>query len=208
MKTDLYNQQGEKIGEIDLPDKIFNIKINPDLLHQAVRYYQLLSRRPIAKTKTRSEVRGGGRKPWRQKGTGRARHGSIRSPIWRGGGVTFGPSPEKKYQIELPKKMRKKALYMVLSGKAKEGEILILDKLNLKTGKTKEAVKLLENLSKIKKDIKDKKTVFALVRKDEKFLKSISNLKNVSTIPLNSLNAYFLLKNKYLVIEKEGIKCI
>ena len=208
MKTDLYNQEGEKIGEIDLPDRIFNIKINPDLLHQAIRYYQFLSRQPIAKTKTRSEVRGGGRKPWRQKGTGRARHGSIRSPIWKGGGVTFGPSPEKKYQIKLPKKMRKKALYMVLSGKAKEGEIVILDKLNQKTAKTKEGVRLLENLSKIKKDIKDKKTVFALVHANEKFLKSISNLKNVSTIPLNSLNAYFLLKNKYLVIEKEGIRFI
>jgi len=208
MKTDLYNQEGEKIGEIDLPDRIFNIKINPDLLHQAIRYYQFLSRQPIVKTKTRSEVRGGGRKPWRQKGTGRARHGSIRSPIWKGGGVTFGPSPEKKYQIKLPKKMRKKALYMVLSGKAKEGEIVILDKLNPKTAKTKEGVRLLENLSKIKKDIKDKKTVFALVHANEKFLKSISNLKNVSTIPLNSLNAYFLLKNKYLVMEKEGIRFI
>ena len=110
MKSALYNQKGEKVGEVDLPEDVFKQKINPDHIYQAVLYYENLKRKPIAKTKDRSEVRGGGRKPWRQKGTGRARHGSTRSPIWKGGGVTFGPSPEKFSQIKMSKKHEKEPL--------------------------------------------------------------------------------------------------
>jgi len=205
MKNSLYNQKGEKIGEIDLPKKVFEAKINLDLVHQAVCYYEVLNREVIAKTKDRSEVRGGGKKPWKQKGTGRARHGSIRSPIWKGGGATFGPNTEKKYESKFPKKMKKKSLYMVLSGKAKDGELIILDKIEFKKPKTKEMEDMFNDLSKIKKEIKDKKVIFAFKKKNDNFLKASSNIKNISTIPADSLNPYFLLKSKYLVMTSDAI---
>lgn len=206
LTSDIYNQNGEKVGEIELPEKVFNVKMNMDLLHQAVRYYQALSREPIAKTKTRAEVRGGGRKPWRQKGTGRARHGSIRSPIWKGGGVVFGPTTEKKYKLKFPKKMRKKALYITLSQKLEDKEIIFLDKIEFSEGKTRNAVEFLNNLSKIKKDIKKKKKVLILLRKNENILRTIRNISSFATIPSGSLNPYFLLKNKYLIMEKEVVE--
>lgn len=208
MKVPLFNQEGKEINTLDLPEKVFNVKTDPDLLHQAVLYYERLERRPIAKTKTRAEVRGGGKKPWRQKGTGRARHGSIRSPIWRGGGVVFGPSPEKKYKIKLPKKMRKRALFIVLSQKLKDGEVIFLDKIKVSEPKTKEAAGLLKNLAKIKDDIERKKTIFVFSRKYEDFLRAVRNIKKVSAIGANFLNPYILLKNKYLIMEKEAIKYI
>jgi len=206
MKSDLFNQSGEKIGEINLPEKIFNRALNSDLLHQAVLYYESLPRQLIAKTKNRSEVRGGGRKPWRQKGTGRARHGSIRSPLWKGGGVTFGPIPEKQYQTKLPKKFRRGALSVVLSQKQKEGEIIFIDKIKVLRPKTKAISEILKNLVKIKKDIDKKRIIFILAKRNENFLKAVRNIKKVSSIGMDSLNPYILLKNKYLVIEKEAIK--
>ena len=206
MKADLFNQRGDKIEEIDLPDRIFSIAPTPDLLHQVVLYYRNLSRRVIAKTKDRSEVRGGGRKPWRQKGTGRARHGSIRSPLWRKGGITFGPRPEKKYQTRISREKRKKAIFMVLSQKFKEGEIIFVEKIEDVGIKTKNFAKNFKNLSKIKKDILGKRTLFVLTNKNENIIKAARNLKNVSLASINSLNAYLLLKNKYLIIEKEAIE--
>lgn len=208
MEVDIYNQEGEKKGKIKLNEKIFGLKMNPSLLYEAVRYYQINSRQNTAKTKDRSEVSGGGRKPWRQKGTGRARHGSIRSPLWRGGGVTFGPNPEKKYEIKMNKKAKRKAIFGVLSEKLKDKEILFLDKIKIEKPKTKEGIKLLDNLSKIIKDIKEKKCIFILKKKDDNFLKAISNIKKVFTIPSNSLNPYFLLKAKYLIIEKGALEVI
>ena len=205
MKAPVYNQKGKEVEEIELPKEIFDVKMNPDLLHQAVRYYEALGRQPIAEVKDRSEVRGGGRKPWRQKGTGRARHGSIRSPIWKGGGVTFGPSLEKKYQKEFPKKMKRKALFMVLSRKLKDEEIVLLDKIEISEPKTKTAIEILRNF---KKDFQNKKTAIALSKKDEKILRAFRNLKNISTILADSINAYFLLKNKYLIIEKDAVELI
>ena len=206
MQADLLNQEGKKIGKVDLPDKVFSIALAPDFLHQTILYYQKLSRQPIAKTKDRSEVRGGGRKPWRQKGTGRARHGSIRSPIWRKGGITFGPRPEKKYKIELSKKSRRKALFMVLSQKFKEGEIIFIEKIRLLESKTKNFAKILKNLTKIKKDIDKKRTLFVLAQKEEHLLRAARNIENVSLVGINSLNPYILLENKYLIIEKEAIR--
>lgn len=208
MKSILYNQKGEKVGEVQLPKEIFNISLKADLLHQVVRYYESLQREIIAKAKDRSEVRGGGRKPWRQKGTGKARHGSNRSPIWKGGGVTFGPITEKKYQKNINKKMLNKALKGTLSKKLKDEEILFLDKIETKDEKTKSVSDIINKLSKIKKDIKNKKIIFILNKKDEKFLKASKNIKKAFTIPSNSLNAHFLLKAKYLVIEKDAIKNI
>jgi len=206
MKADLFNQRGDKIEEIDLPNRIFSITPTPDLLHQVVLYYRNLSRRVIAKTKDRSEVRGGGRKPWRQKGTGRARHGSIRSPLWRKGGITFGPRPEKKYQTRISREKRKKALFMVLSQKFKEGEIIFVEKIEDVGIKTKSFAKIFKNLTKIKKDILGERTLFVLTNKNENIIKAARNLKNVSLASINSLNAYLLLKNKYLIIEKEAIE--
>lgn len=205
MRSDLYNQKGERIGEIELPDKIFGIPLDSDLLHQTVLYYENLSRQPIAKVKDRSEVRGGGRKPWRQKGTGRARHGSIRSPLWRGGGVVFGPTPEKKYQQKMPKKMRRKALFITFSQKLKDDEVIVLDKIEVKEPKTKKVMEIFKNLLKIKKDIKDKKTIFILYEKNENFLKGARNIKNLSTVAIRSINPYLLLKNKYAIVEKDAI---
>ena len=208
MKVEVYDQKGKKTGEVNLKKEFFDVKVSPDLLHQVVKYYELIKRKPIAKTKDRSEKRGGGRKPWRQKGTGRARHGSIRSPIWKGGGVTFGPSPQRKYETKLNKKSARKALFGVLSRKLKEKEILFIDKIEIKKPKTKKMVEILENLSKVKQDIKKKKTIFILEKKNEIFSKSVSNIKNILTIPSDSLNPYFLLKGKYLIIEKGALKNI
>src|SRR3990167_5955176 len=118
MKISIYNQAGEKTSTMNLPKEIFEIKFNADLVHQIAVSLSANKRQISAHSKTRSEVRGGGKKPWRQKGTGRARHGSIRSPLWKGGGVTFGPRKDKVYEKDVPKKMRRKALLMVLSEKA------------------------------------------------------------------------------------------
>ena len=137
MLVNTYNKEGKKVGKKRLPKEIFEVPINSDLVHQVVLSQIANRRQKTAKTKDRAEVRGGGRKPWRQKGTGRARAGSIRSPIWRGGGVTFGPTSERVFSKKIPKKMRRKALFMVLSAKAKEKLILVLDDLKSEKPKTK-----------------------------------------------------------------------
>jgi len=144
MLVNAYNQKGEEIGKTELPKEIFEVGLNSDLVYQVVLSQTANRRQVLAKTKDRSEVRGGGRKPWRQKGTGRARHGSIRSPIWKGGGVTFGPTTEKVFKKIIPKKMRRKALFMVLSAKAKENLILVLDKLEIEKPKTKSMIDIFE----------------------------------------------------------------
>jgi large subunit ribosomal protein L4 len=208
MKSILYNQKAEKLKEFQLPKNIFGVSVKPELLHQVVLYYERLKREKIAKTKDRSEVRGGGRKPWRQKGTGRSRHGSRRSPIWKGGGVTFGPNTEKEYRVKINKKMAKKALFGVLSQKLKEKEILFFEKIELKDNKSKSLNNIINAFSKIKKDVKSKKIIIILEKKNENILKASRNVKNIFTIPSDSLNVYFLLKAKYILIEKEAIKNI
>ena len=128
MKIDIYNQKGEVTGSTTLPKEIFGVEFNADLVHQIAVSLSANKRQVSAHTKNRAEVRGGGKKPWRQKGTGRARVGSIRSPLWKGGGVTFGPRTDRKFEVEIPKKMRRKALFMVLSQKAKNNTLVVLDK--------------------------------------------------------------------------------
>lgn len=208
MEYNLFNQEGKQIGKIDLSDKVFSLPFNSDFLHQTILYYQSLSRKPIAKAKDRGEVRGGGKKPWRQKGTGRARHGSIRSPLWRGGGVTFGPTLEKQYQRKISREAKRKSLFMVLSQKLREGEIIFIDKIDVPEQKTKKIIEILKNFNRIKKDIKEKRTIFVLAQRNEKFLKAARNIKNISSAGINSLNPYILLKHKYLVIEKSALKKI
>ncbi len=146
MKVDIFDQQNKKAGEIELPDKIFNAKWNSDLVHQVLQAQIANSRTVLAHAKTRGEVSGGGRKPWRQKGTGRARHGSIRSPIWVGGGATHGPLTERKFEKKINRKMRQSAVFSVLSKKLDEGELKVVDSLKLTAFKTKELSKMLKDI--------------------------------------------------------------
>lgn len=144
MKVDVYSKLNEKVGAMDLPEAVFALAWNPALVRQVLNSIASSARRPLAHTKGRGEVSGGGRKPWRQKGTGRARAGSIRSPLWRGGGITFGPTSERNYLKKINKKMRQKALYSLLSKKLSDGDIKIIDDLGLADGKTRTAALLLE----------------------------------------------------------------
>jgi large subunit ribosomal protein L4 len=206
MLVNIYNQKGEKIGQTKLPSEIFGVKINPDLIHQVVVGQMANRRKVIAHTKDRGEVRGGGRKPWRQKGTGRARHGSIRSPLWRGGGVTFGPRKERVFKKIIPKKMRRKALFMVLSAKAKENLLFLLDELKLEQPKTKLMKEILENLiGKKEKNKKEFNALIALPKMDKNVILAARNLPKVETIQAKDLNCLDLLSFRYLVMPKEAL---
>jgi len=200
----VYNQEGQEIGTTRLPKEIFDVKINNDLIYQAVNI-QLANRRThLAKTKDRSEVRGGGKKPWRQKGTGRARHGSIRSPLWVGGGVTFGPNTDKVFERKINKKARRKALFMVLSSKIQDKELIVVDELKVEV-KTKKMVDL---LNKLIKNEKKHSVLIITPKKDEKILKAIHNINYVKPLAADSLNVLDLLSFKYLLMDKESIKVI
>ena len=200
----IYNLEGEQTGTIKLSEKIFGLKINNDLLYQALNIRLANSRKYLAKTKDRGEVRGGGRKPWRQKGTGRARHGSIRSPLWRGGGVTFGPRHEKVFEKKINKKARRKAVLIALSSKLKDKELFIFEELKLKEAKTK----LMANL--INKILKEKKpnTLVAIGQKDDNIIRATRNIPYAKILLVNNLNIFDLLSFKYLFLDKQGIKII
>ena len=215
MKVPIYNQQGEEIGVTELPEEIFGVPFNSDLVHQVVVSQMANRRQVIAHTKDRGEVRGGGRKPWRQKGTGRARAGSIRSPLWRGGGVTFGPTKERNFKKTIPQKMRRKALFMVLSQKLKDNEIIILDGLNLKKPKTKEMTSIIQKLktriqnekAEPKKQEKKNRESFliALAKMDKDVILASRNIPRVATIQAKDLNCLDILSYKYLTMPKEAI---
>ena len=197
-KLDLYNIEGEKIGEVSLSSKVFGAKVNETLLYEVLRAQASSRRKGTASTKERSQVRGGGRKPWRQKGTGRARAGSIRSPIWKGGGTTFGPHP-KDYSYSLPKKARRKALRCALSSKFKEKKISILDKIELKEPKTKRMANILTNLR------SGKKPLLVVEKKNEMVRRSARNIEGVKVLSPNSLNVYDLLNQDRLIVTKEAL---
>jgi len=202
MKIDVYTQTGEKLKtKTDLNDQIFGITPNADLMAQYVRVYRANQRQGTAKTKTRGEVSGGGRKPWAQKGTGRARHGSIRSPLWRGGGTVHGPQP-KDWSLVMPMKMRRKALFSALSQKVKEEGVLVLNKIELKGIKTKDLEVVLSKLP-----VKDK-ILIALDKMDEKVILSARNLAGVKTIQAKDLNAYEVLDTKAIVFPKAALKVL
>jgi len=203
MLVNTYNQKGEETGQTRLPKEIFEVSINSDLVHQVVLSQIANRRQKTAKTKDRAEVRGGGRKPWRQKGTGRARVGSIRSPIWRGGGVTFGPTSEKIFNKKIPKKMRRKALFMVLSAKAKEKLILVLDDLKSEKPKTKIMADIFKKLF-----LKKGSGLIVLAQKNENIVKSVRNISKTGIMLTQDLNVLDLLSYKYLVMSKESIKVI
>lgn len=202
MKIDVYNQNGEVTGSTVLPKEIFDVKFNADLVHQIVVSLSANKRQTSAHTKTRGEVSGGGKKPWRQKGTGRSRHGSIRSPLWKGGGVTHGPRKDRIFEVEIPKKMRRKALLMVLSQKAKDKQLVVLDKIE-SNGKTKEMAKALAKLP-----CNNQATLVAMPNYDKKIFLATRNIKKTLIEDARNLNVLDLLSSKYLLLTKESIKTI
>ncbi len=202
MKVAVYNQEGKETGTTFLPKDVFEVEVNSDLIHQIVVSQAANRRRTIAQAKGRGDVRGGGRKPWRQKGTGRARHGSRRSPLWRGGGVTFGPTKDRVFKKKINKKMKRKALLMILSAKVKNNLILILDKLQLETPKTKLMAEILRKLP-----VKNS-SLIVLPKKEKEIIKAVRNIPKIRVTEAKNLNALDLLSFKYLVMSKESIKVI
>jgi large subunit ribosomal protein L4 len=205
MKVKVYTTEGKEKESIELPKDIFDLKWNSDLVHQVVTSMESSARPNVAHTKGRGEVRGGGKKPWKQKGTGRARHGSTRSPIWIGGGVTFGPTNQKNYDRKVNKKMKTKALFTVLSKKLKDGEIIFIDQVKFDAPKTKDAKKFIDNISTIKgfeklKTKRNNKAVISMEGKDIVAQKSFANFSNIETLDIRNLNPVSLVKYKYLVI--------
>lgn len=202
-KVTVYNLEGKELEKIDLNPKIFGIKVKPELIQQSVVTQLANARQVIAHTKDRSEVRGGGIKPWRQKGTGRARHGSIRSPIWVGGGITFGPTNERNFEKRMNKKAKRKALLMSLSDRANDSRIVVLDELKLSEIKTKALNEILNKLP-----VKGKKTLIILPSNDFKVVKSVRNLPKVTATMASSLNTLEVINSEYLLIIKNSLKKI
>ncbi len=205
MKASIYNTSAKETGSIELPEAIFNAKKNDALVRQVVLAMQANARTPVAHTKGRGEVRGGGKKPWKQKGTGRARHGSIRSPIWRGGGTTHGPVKERDFSQKINKKMRTKALAVVLSEKFKDGRMLFVDTLSLPKPKTKEAKTSLQGLSKVKgfemlTNRRKNATLILLPKRDDAIMKSLRNMGNVMAEEVRNANPVDVLAYRYLVM--------
>ncbi len=208
MESKLYNTQGKEVGTVQVPENLFGVKWNADLLHQVTTAMQANARTPVAHTKDRGEVRGGGKKPWKQKGTGRARHGSSRSPIWRGGGITFGPRNDKSYAQKINRQAKQKALLVALSRKYKDGEVLFVDQLEMQTPKTALAKGVLAGLgplftraTKGKQSLKKNNlALFALPAAHHPTMKSFANIGNVSIDDVRNLNPVNVLSNKYLVI--------
>ena len=209
----IFNQKGKEAGSIELPAKVFGAKWRSDLVHQVVEGMRSNKRAGTADTKGRGEVRGGGKKPWKQKGTGRARHGSTRSPIWVGGGVTHGPLAEKNYKRKISKKMRAQALFSVLSRKLKEGELVFVDSLAMAAIKTADGVQVINSIAKasgmkLPTKSKNAKVLTALFARDEKIEKTFRNISTLDLVFLKNLNPLDVLNHKYLLIENptESVK--
>lgn len=200
-EVDLLNSKGENMGKISLPEEIFGKKANPGLVHEALVSQLATARQGTASTKTRAEVSGGGAKPWRQKGTGRARVGSNRSPIWRHGGVTFGPKP-RSYKIAFPKKKRRSAVKQILSEKIRENRLRVIDSLMLEEGKTKKAKALLEKM-----DVLMGALVIAK-GKDTNLSRAFANLPKVKLITVQSINIRDLLNYEKIIITRDAIGAI
>lgn len=198
-KFTVHNVKGEAVGDIELSDTVFAAPVNQALLHAAVVRYLANQRQGTAKTKTRAEVAGGGRKPWRQKGTGRARHGSIRSPIWRGGGITFGPQP-RDFRLEMPRKARRAALRSALSAKAGSGDLLVLDSLEFDEPKTKQVVSLLKNLN------VEGKALILTGDLQPAVYKSARNLPGVKAEEARNVNVYDILNHGKLILTEAAAR--
>lgn len=203
MKVAIYDQEGKEVGQSLLPKEIFGLEINQELIHQ-VAVSQVSNRRQVsAHTKGRGQVSGGGKKPWRQKGTGRARHGSTRSPIWRHGGIALGPTKDRNFKKKINRKMKKLAMLMVLSAKAKENFLVVLETLKLEKIKTKFISQLLQKLP-----CKNESALIVLPGMDKNLILASRNLENAKPSQVKDLNALDLLSFKYLVMPKESIKVL
>ena len=198
-KIDVYNMEGKKVSDVELNDNVFGIEPNEAIVHSVLVNYLANQRQGTQSTKTRSEVSGGGRKPWIQKGTGRARQGSIRAPQWVKGGIALGPKP-RSYKYTVNKKERRLAIRSVLSSKVLENNLVVLDKAEMKEIKTQAMVKTLENLK------VTGKTLILLPEKNENVQKSARNIKNVKTTLVNTINVYDLLKYNNLVVTLDAVK--
>lgn len=204
MKATIYSQTGKETGTVELPEAVFGLPWNSDLVHQVVTSVMTDSRTPVAHAKDRGDVRGGGKKPWQQKGTGRARHGSIRSPIWVGGGVTHGPTNEKNFARKVGKKMKVKALFTILSKKASEGQVLFLDAVKFSEPKTKEAKKVITAITGIKgfERLGGKKKNAALIAVPTitpEVVRAFQNFNNIEVVETRNLNPVSLLNYTFAV---------
>ncbi len=215
METTLYNQKGQDAGKIKIPESVFGIPWNADLVHQVVTSMTSSARHSIAHTKTRGEVSGGGKKPWQQKGTGRARHGSTRSPIWVGGGIAHGPRADKNYDRKINKKAKAKALYTILSKKFRDGEVLFVDSIAFSVPKAKDAKSTLMAFSKVKGFEKfatkpRNVAIIALDKKTPAITKSFKNFGNLEIEEFRTINPVSVLNHKYIVISnpKESLKAL
>ena len=208
MLAKTYNQKGEVAGQIELPKDIFEVAINADLVYQVVTTQMGNRRQGTAHSKNRGEVSGGGKKPWKQKGTGRARHASNRSPIWRHGGVVFGPRNDKIYGGKINKKMRRKALAMVLSAKVADNSLIMMDSLELAQAKTREMSQILVNLRKVAENFKSGSILIALPKYEKNTVLAARNLPKVMTMEAAKLNVLDLLNTKYLLMPVGSLEAI
>lgn len=215
METNVLNQEGKVVKTIALPAEVFGLSWNADLVHQVVTSMMTSARTNVAHAKDRGEVSGGGKKPWKQKGTGRARHGSTRSPIWVGGGKSHGPSKDKNFYRKINKKMKTKALYTILSKKMKDGEIVFIDSLAMNTPKTKDAKAFLAKVGAVKGferlvTKKTNKALIALNGKNANVEKSFQNFNNVNVSEVRNLNPVDVLNYKFLIVTapEESIKML
>lgn len=198
-KVNVYNMLGEQVGEIELDENIFGIEVNQHVVYEVVKNQLANKRQGTQSAKTRAEVRGGGRKPWRQKGTGRARQGSIRAPHFSGGGVTFAPKP-RDYSYSVPKKVRRLAMKSALTSKVLSDEIIVIDEINFDAPKTKDMANFLTKIN------ADKKALIVMGEKNENVIKSANNIPNVQTALVNTLNVYDILKYNSFIITKDAVR--
>ncbi|MDO5718212.1 MAG: 50S ribosomal protein L4 [Tissierellia bacterium] len=200
-KVNVLNIAGETVGDIELNDAVFGVEICEHAVYEAVKNYLANQRQGTQSTKTRAEVRGGGRKPWRQKGTGRARQGSIRSPQWRGGGVVFAPKP-RDYSYSIPKKVKRLALKSVLTSKVQEEEMIVIEDLSLDSISTKAAIEVLKKLG------VDKKAIIVTNGQDNNVYRSFRNIPNVITAVADNMNVYDIINHDVMVITKDAVKVV
>lgn len=207
----IFTISGESAGTIQLPERVFSVKKNPALVWQVAESERANKRKGTAHAKMRGEVRGGGKKPWRQKGTGRARHGSIRSPIWAGGGVTHGPRNTKVYGKKVNKKMKLKALYTVLSQKMRESEIIFLENITVDSARTRDAVKIMGALAKVSGFEtlgKRGSVLLSLPKRDTSAIRAFRNIRNTTVEEARNMNVSDILSHRYIIFPKESIAVI
>ena len=200
-EIEIYNIKGKSVGKFELDKELFNGEVNEPILYQVIKMYEANQRQGTASTKTRSDVSGGGKKPWKQKGTGRARAGTIRSPLWRGGGIVFGPHP-RDYSYQVPKSIKRLALIASLNAKLNDKNMIVIDEIKLEKPKTKEVATLLRNLK------AEKKPLLVLEEKNEGVIRASRNIANLLLRDYKALNAYEVLKQQKLVLTQKALAAL